>query len=216
MKFEISLERLTPQNALFLSGAFIGAVSIVYFGLNNVLNLSPATKSAALLLLFGSLLAAAIYTREDALKTGLYLNSIVGYITFIGYTVTGFNLSGSLVLVVTGLSSVFLIGMGYLISDKRRIPERKRLKQASAFLAGLIVILFIIDIGSPQPRQSLSLNNQVNISGERRVNVGSLVLQNDFGLPRKPVLPSYTACFIGPNQSFKSPVNMDKDCLLGS
>lgn len=177
------------SKVLYGIGAFLGVLTILYFGRNIILDLSPTSKS--LLLLFSSVgfLATAIWKQE--FENILYLFSGASYLVFLSYTVTRFSFSSEIVFGVLAVSTAVFIGLGYFKSKDYEI-EAGLAKKALIGLLLVSVVLTAVDILGSQPTYELQLEDEISVPGDE--TVGAVVVENSFFLSRNVELPRYGVC----------------------
>lgn len=216
MKLEIEIDALEAEDIMYGAALAAAFFTVAYFGFNTILSLSPVTKTFLLVSAAGIFLVAALYTREKLLETGFYINAVFAYAVGVFYSAGKLGFS-PVVMVSLGLTSVaLLLFLGHTLSNPRFSPGNRQLRLAGTVLVFMFLLAGAADVMGPQTRQSLSLETAINITGEETVTVGSLVVQNEFVLPRELDIAEYSACFVSPNETEAVPVTiMNANILQG-
>lgn len=190
------------SNVLYLIGAFLGAVTVLYFGASYVLQLSPTTKSILLLSGFAFFFVKGydLDSRDQLLSNLSYLVSGVSYLVFLGYTSAKFGLNQEQVLLLLGASSVLFTALGYSVRKQKLDLESLGSRKVLVGLLVFAAALFLFDVSGAQPGYSLELVDEVEL-GEDSTVIGSIEVRNDFMLSRNIDLPRYSACVYQPNRT---------------
>jgi len=177
---------------LYGLGAFLGAISILYFGFSLILDLSPAVKSFMLLSFSVVFLFSGELTDRSLLRYSVYSFSTVSYLGFILYTLLRFDLTEAQTLGLLAVSSAAFTGLGYL-KNKDYSIDRARSKQLAAGTGAVLAATLLIDVSGPQPEYRLELQEEINFTGGE-TEFGTLTVENRFVLPRNTDIPSYDGC----------------------
>lgn len=185
---------LASSTAFYVLGMIFGLFTILYFGIEVILEISPAVKSAILFLASITFFSGTGLTDSKWGNIPLYFLASTSYLIFVGYTLLRFDFgSAATFLILAGSSTVFLAA-GYLVGEKEiRIPEKKAKYLVAAGLI-LIVGLFLFDLSGSQPEVSLQLRDSVNLTQGEETAVGTVTVSNSFVLPRAFEVPNYRAC----------------------
>lgn len=185
---------LASSTAFYVLGMIFGLFSILYFGIEVILEISPAVKSAILFLASLTFFSGTGLTDSKWRNIPLYFLASASYLIFVAYTLLRFDFgSAATFLILAGSSTVFLAA-GYLVGEKEiQIPEKKAKYLVAAGLI-LIVGLFLFDISGPQPEVNLELRNSVNLTQGEETGIGTVTASNSFVLPRAVEIPNYEAC----------------------
>ena len=185
---------LASSTAFYLLGMFFGFFTILYFGMEVILEISPAVKSAILFLASITFFSATGLAKLKWRKITLYFLASVSYLIFAAYTLVRFDFgSASTFLILAGSSAAFLAA-GYMINERKvKIPEKKARYLVTAGIV-LILGLFLLDLSGPQAQANLTLTNSVNMTQGEEKAIGTVYITNDFILPRAIETPDYRAC----------------------
>jgi len=184
---------LSSSSAFYVLGMLFGLFTILYFGMEVILEISPVVKSAILFLTSVTFFAGTGLT-VSKWSIPLYFLASISYLIFVPYTLLRFDFgSAATFLILAGSSAVFLAA-GYMISEKEiQIPEKKAKYLVTAGTI-LIVGLFIFDISGPQPEINLELRNSAEMTDRQETALGTVRVTNEFLLPRAFETPNYRAC----------------------
>jgi hypothetical protein len=185
---------LNSSTAFYALGTLFGLFSILYFSVEVILEISPAVKSAILLLASLTFFSATGLTSSRWRNIPLYFLASVSYLVFVAYTLLRFDFGPGLTfLILSGSSIAFLIA-GYMVGEKElKVPEQKA-RYLLAAGAILMVGLFLFDLSGPQPEVQLQLRNSVNMTHGEETALGTVRVTNPFVLPRGFEVPNYRAC----------------------
>lgn len=190
---------LDESNILYLFGAFLGIISIIYFGQELILNLSPTMKSAIILTSSLMFLAGSELTRKPVLKACLLVFTSFSYLSLLLYLFLRFNLSSEHIFMVLAASSAAFIALGYIKSEKEFKLEANQAKIGLGTLGILIVALTVFDAVGAQPEYSLNLEDSVEIVGGEEFKFGEIEVRNDFSFSRNIDLRDFEGCLVFSN-----------------
>ena len=191
---------LASSTAFYLLGMVFGLFTILYFGMEVILEISPAVKSAILFLASITFFSATGLAESKWRNIPLYFLASVSYLIFAAYTLVRFNFGSAATFLILAGSTAAFLAAGYMINEKQvAIPEKKALY---IVIAGIILItgLFLFDVSGPQTEADLTLRNSVNMTQGEETAIGTVQITNDFILPRAIELPEYRACTEGPSR----------------
>lgn len=189
MDFDIDQSRV-----LYGLGGFLGVISILYFGQELILNLSPTIKSFILLLGTAGFLSAGEYVGHKTLKSSFYIFSAFSYLSFLVYTIFKFQLGSGSTFLLLAFSSAVFIGLGYLRSGKGYEMKRDRARFILSVVIAVVALVMVLDVVGPQPQYSLELEEEVEVVEGEEFQVGVLEIRNDFLLSRGVEVPTYRGC----------------------
>jgi len=197
---------------LYIGSSILGAISVTIFSTGDSV-LSPVTKIAIMGLISGLFLLFGTYTQKKLETMLLYGLGAFTYIVGALYTVTKFDIGSDGSFLILALSAAIFAGLGHLITEGRKTLPRNKLRIGAAviLLLGLSVTLF--DLSSPQVNYSTNLESEINLTETRETQVGTLLVQNNFMLPRSTDIPSYEACVYTPDRREAS-VHVDGEYKL--
>lgn len=182
------------SHVLYGLGAVLGVFTVLYFGLEVILSLSPATKSFLLLSGSASFFVLAGYLKTDIIETVLYLLSGFTYLVFTGYTLIRFELGSEITFLFLAASSALFIFLGYKVSEDGLGIEGERYKQVLAGLAAVSAVLLVFDVLGAQPGHNLQLDDEVELSAGEEAVIGTYTVENNFLLPRDAEPRRYSSC----------------------
>lgn len=198
---------------LYGLGALLGVASIIYFGQELILDLSPTIKSFILLSSTGIFLAAGEYTRQGTIKSALYLFSAFSYLSFLGYIFLRFSFNSGETFLILAASSVVFLALGYLRSERYGL-DRDQARKIIGVLGAAIALTIVFDALGPQPEYSLELREEVEVIEGEEFQVGTLEARNDFLLSRNLELPRFNGCVVTPEERRGLYINPDGDGLI--
>lgn len=205
---------------LYGLGAVLGVASILYFGWEILLELSPTIKSFILFSGFIFFLVAGVYRGYERLDTVLYVLSAGSYIVFLGYTIFRFALSTNQIFLTLALSSVLFLGLGYVFQIDRELLTRQQAQYLLIAVVAIVFLLVVVDVLGPQPTTEETFQDQVNVSAGA-VELGTVTVRNGFVFSRTAETPRYQACLYAPdmNTTARTHVSVDdrrsRSMLLG-
>lgn len=182
------------SHVLYGLGVVLGVFTVLYFGLEVILSLSPATKSFLLLAGSAGFFILADYLKTDIIETVLYILSGTTYLVFTGYTLLRFELGSELTFLFLAASSALFIFLGYRVSEKGLGVDRERYKQLLTGLAAISAVLLVFDVLGAQPEHNLQLDEQVELSAGEEAVIGTYTVGNNFLLPRDANPRRYSSC----------------------
>ncbi|MFB6114839.1 MAG: hypothetical protein ABEK04_00995 [Candidatus Nanohalobium sp.] len=204
---------LDSSTAFYTLGVIFGIFTIIYFGIEVILEISPVAKSAILLLSSAVFFSATGLTASKWRNIPLYFMASFSYLIFVAYTLVKFQFgSVGTFLMLAGSSTVFF-GAGYMVSEKD--VEVPRDKARYLVIAGVLLIaaLFIFDSIGSEAQVNLQLRNDVNMTYGSETALGSVHVSNSFVLPRSYELPNYGACLPESDRSISLYVEDGKDLV---
>lgn len=192
---------LDESKILYGLGAFLGVISIIYFGHELILGLSPTVKSFILVSASAIFILSGDLTSNNLLKNSVYVFSGFAYIIFLTYVFAKFDLSQLQTFGLLAGSSAAFISLGYLRSEDIYSLNPDKSKKIISFLAVLLVISVGFDVLGSQPEHQLELKDDVKVSEDEEFSVGVIRVENNFPLSRNIDLSNYKGC-IAYNKSF--------------
>ena len=184
---------LDSSHILYGLGAVLGVYTVLYFGLEVILSLSPATKSIMLVAGSAAFFLGAGYLETEKVSNILYGFSGVSYLVFTGYTLLRFDFSSEMTFLFLGGSSALFIFLGYKVSDGGFGFERSDYKKAVTGLVAVAAVLLVFDVLGAQPQHELKVKEKVELETGENV-VGTYTISNSFLLPRDADVRRYSAC----------------------
>lgn len=185
---------LDSSTAFYTLGVIFGIFTLIYFGIEVIVEISPAAKSGILLLSAMVFFSATGLTNSKWRDIPLYALASFSYLIFVAYTLVKFQFgSVGTFLMLAGSSTVFF-GAGYLVNKKDiEVPKDKA---RYLVVAGVILIaaLFVFDTTGSDAQYDLQLRNDVNLTYGSETPIGTVHVSNSFVLPRSYDLPNYDAC----------------------
>lgn len=182
------------STAFYALGVVFGLFSIIYFGIEVILEISPVVKAGMLFVASLTFFSATGLSSSRWSDISLYFMASFSYLIFVAYTLLRFDFgSAGTFLMLAGSSAAFMIA-GYIVSEKElTIPKEK---SKYLVIAGVVILagLFLFDVSGPQPEVELELRNSVNLTLNEETSLGTVKVSNDFVLPRGFEVPNYGAC----------------------
>ncbi|MDY6789496.1 MAG: hypothetical protein SVV03_06070 [Candidatus Nanohaloarchaea archaeon] len=175
-------------------GALLGVISLVYFGSEVILELSPTIKSFLLLLGFAVFFISGSYTKTRFLSIGFYLLSAASYVVFLFYLPSKFDFSKDQTFILIALSSVLFMCLGYGLKQESIAIGKKWFKISITVLLALGVAITIFDGMGARPTYSLDLEDQTSLFKGENTKIGELTVKNEFMFSREIRMPSYRGC----------------------
>jgi hypothetical protein len=178
---------------LYGTGALLGVISILYFGLELIFDLSPTVKSAVLICSSAAFLLSGELTDSKLLRNSVNLFSGVTYLSFLIYVILRFNPSETSIFGLLAISSVIFTVMGYLRSRKGFELGYENSKKLLTGLGVFLALIIIFDVTGAQPEYKFELKEEVSVNNSKIV-LGDFVVENRFPLSRNIELPDYDGC----------------------
>lgn len=178
---------------LYGTGALLGVISILYFGLELIFNLSPTVKSAVLISSSAAFLLSGELTDSKLLRNSVNLFSGVTYLSFLIYMVLRFKPSKTSIFGLLAISSVIFTMMGYLRSRKGFEVGYENSKKLLTGIGVFLALILVFDVTGTQPEYQLELKEEVSVNNSKIV-LGELKVDNSFPLSRNIELPDYDGC----------------------
>ncbi len=186
---------------LYGTGALLGVVSILYFGLELIFDLSPTVKSVVLVSFSAGFLISGGLTDSRLLRNLAYLFSGVTYLSFLIYVILRFMPSEASIFGLLAASSIIFTVLGYLRGRKRFEPGSESSRKLLAALGIFLALILVYDVTGAQPDYKLELKKEITVN-ESEIVLGELTVENSFPLSRNIELPDYDGC-IAYNQSMR-------------
>ena len=210
---------IEPATALYGIAAFLGAITVIYFGSSLIFDLSPVTKSLAFFASFVVFLSISMYLSGKKKTHSIISLGMTGisYLAFLSYTLGKFEVSEEGVFASLLLSSLLFVALGYLVNENKIDVDREHLKYIVSAIVLVGSLIIIVDVAGAQPTQSLELENSVTLQPEEEAVIGTLTVDNNFIFPREFSEPNFNSC-IGESRferGFYVDVNTD-DMIPGS
>lgn len=184
---------------LYGLGAFLGVISIVYFGHEIILDLSPTIKAFMLLSSTALFLLAADYLSNSVLRSSFYVFSGFSYLSFLVYIFARFSFTTEQTFLILASSSSLFIGLGYLKSEKGYELSGIQVTKAAGAVLALVALLIVFDVMGAQPQYELQLEDSVQVVEGEEARFGQLVVRNDFLFSRNLDVPSFGGCAVTPS-----------------
>lgn len=190
---ELMTYDIDSSHILYGLGAVLGVYTVLYFGLEVILSLSPATKSFMLVAGSAAFFLGAGYLETEKVSNILYGFSGFSYLVFTGYTLLRFDFSSEMTFLFLGGSSALFIYLGYRVSDGGLGFERSDYRKAVTGLVAVAALLLVFDVLGAQPQHNLDLKETVELESGENV-VGTYTISNSFLLPRDADPKRYSTC----------------------
>ncbi len=194
---------------LYGTGALLGVISILYFGLGLIFDLSPTVKSAVLICSSAAFLLSGELTDSKLLRNSVNLFSGVTYLSFLIYVILRFKPSESSIFGLLAISSVIFTAIGYLRSQKGFELGDGNSKKLLTGLGVFLALILVFDVTGAQPEHELELKEEVSVNNSEVV-LGDLTVANRFPLSRNIELPEYDGC-LAYNQTMRDGIWIDFD-----
>lgn len=208
---------INPSTVMYGISAFLGAVTVVYFGSSLIFDLSPITKSLAFFSSFAVFLAAGLYlSGKNKVHSILALGLTgVSYLAFLAYTLGKFEIGTEGVFTALFLSSLLFVALGNLASRGKLEVDRKNMRYLLVLVVVLGGVLILADVLGAQASYSLELQESVTLEPGENAVIGVLTVSNDFVLPREVSEPSFSSCIGGDMSERGFYTRVDTDELIG-
>lgn len=177
MRFDISY-------ILYGMAVVLAAASLMVFGFDVLMSLSPTIRSLLLLLTFTFFVAAGNYTSEKGIRNIFYLIAAFAYGIFLLYTFAVFNLSSEAVFLMLAVSSIMFMGFGYMAKQRETLLEAEIAKLVMIMTIILTVIVLVGDLAGAQPTMETTYVDRIDVT-EQQQQVGTLTLTNPFIVSRE-------------------------------
>ncbi len=205
---------LDSSRVMYVVGGLLGVATVLYFGAEIIVDMSPTLKSVVLLTAFAFFLAAGQHARSNSLGTVFYVFSAVSYLVFLWYTVSRFELSENRVFLLLGASSLLFVGLGYAFREKEWELDRRQARIAMAVLAVVAFAAVAGDAVGAQPAAETEFDDgfsteDVGGPGDRVV-VGETTLTNGFPLSRFAEVPRHGGC-VYPGREYVTLSHVDEE-----
>lgn len=185
---------LASSTAFYILGMVFGLFTILYFGMEVIIEISPAVKSVILFLSSITFFSATGLATSKWRNIPLYFLASVSYLIFVGYTLVRFNFGSATTFLILAGSSTAFLAAGFMVNEKQvNIPEKKARYLVAAGVI-MIIGLFLLDLSGPQAQADTTFRNSLNMSNGEEKAIGTVQINNDFILPRATELPDYRAC----------------------
>lgn len=190
MKFDISY-------ILYGMAVVLAAASLMVFGFDVLMSLSPTIRSLLLLLTFTFFVAAGNYTEEKGIRNIFYLIAAFAYAVFLMYTFAVFDMSSEAVFVLLALSSLMFMGFGYMAKKREVLLEQEIAKLVMIGTIIVTVIVLGVDLTAAQPTTDPTYRDSIEMTQERQV-IGTMTVQNPFWVSREVEIESPRGCLVAP------------------
>lgn len=200
MDFETSDILYTGSAILTVAGilTFVGGESM----------LSPVTKMSVMACLFTLFLGVGVFVDRKMHKGLVFGLAAVTYLVGTFYALSKFGFSSDTGFLSLIISAALFTGLGQLITNDRIGIDRDQLKLGFVVLVLLSASVTLFDVTGDQPSYILNLQDEVSLNNTSEADVGNLIIQNNFILPREVDQPNYRAC-IYPDTDARARVNID-------
>jgi hypothetical protein len=188
------------SSVLYVLGAILGIVAVLYFGGEVILRFSPVVKSALMFLGFVTFLIAANAVRTAILDTAFYLLSVTSYVAFLGYTIGKFDLGTDGTFFALAVSSALFLSLGYVVRETEFGLQPAHAKITLGVILLVVAGLVAFDVVGAQPQYTLQLKDEVNVTAPGKVELGTATVANRFVLSRNLDPPEYEACLYTPRK----------------
>lgn len=180
-----------PDRILTGFGVLLAAISVLYFGREAILNLSPLVKSFVLVSLSAIFAISSFYVDDNGSKILSYVLSTVSYLTFLIYYIGRMSPSSETIFLLLGISGALFIFAGRNISGKNY--EKQKIKKAIAAISIIIFGVIAVDTVSSEPAIDIEFSESVQI-GEMPVKIGDVKVRNDYLLPQVYSIDNIEVC----------------------
>lgn len=187
---------------LYAFGAFLGVVTIAYFGRSVIFALSPTVKALLLLTGSGAGLLTAQYRPQKPFSTAFNVLAVTAYLVFLGYTTLRFAFSTEETFLLLAASSAAFLVLGYLVREQGFALAPGRARKVLLALIAAAFLLTVFDVLGPQPTYDVTLNETVTVAEEPEpeIVIGTVTVENPFLLSRDIDLPRFEGCLYTPEQ----------------
>lgn len=188
---------LDSSTAFYALGVIFGVFTVLYFGMEVILEISPYVKSAILLLVSASFFTSTGLASTRWGKLPLYLLASVTYLVFTAYSLVKFDPGSVGTFIFLSLSSGLFFGAGYAASNDLLEVDERKIKALLGVLLALAAGLFVFDASAPDNSVMYETRPSVSLESGEEISVGKVKVSNPFVLPRDYSLPSFGACLEG-------------------
>lgn len=170
-----------PDRILTGFGVLLAAISVLYFGRETILDLSPLVKSFLLVAASTVFILSSFYIKESGPKVLTYILSTTSYLTFLIYFIGRMSPSSETIFLLLGLSGALFIFAGRKIG--KTDYKKSDLKKAIIGIVIIVAAVVALDTVASEPVQTVQFDNSVEV-GEAPVNIGFVRINNDYLLPQ--------------------------------
>lgn len=200
---------------LYTGSSILTAIAVIIFTTGDS-TLSPVTKIGIMGLLSAFFLVFGTYVPKRLETMLLYGLAAFTYIAGALYTVSRFDIGSDGSFLILAASAAVFAGIGHLITQRTEegfaLPKNKfMIGAAIILLLGLSLTLF--DMNGADVNYSTNLNEEVNLTGSEPVQIGTVVVQNNFILPQNVDLPRYRGCVYTPERR-EAMINVENEYSL--
>lgn len=185
---------------LYAFGAFLGVVTIAYFGRSLIFDLSPTVKALLLLAGSGAGLLTAQYQPRKPFSSAFNVLAVTAYLVFLAYTTLRFSFSTEETFALLAASSAVFLALGYLVREHGFTLDPGRARKALLVLVAVGVVLTAFDVLGPQPTYDVALNDTVTVETGPQVVLGTVTVENPFLLSRDIDVPRFEGCLYTPER----------------
>ena len=193
---------------ILYAGSAILTVAAVLTFVSGESVLSPVTKIGILAMIFVLLLRVGVHVERKLHQVITLGLAALTYLAGTVYALSTFGLGSDTGFLAFIISAAVFTGLGYLLTNDKIKVDRRQLKLTCLALVVISLSITLFDITGDRPSYILNVQDEVNFNSSQNVEVGKLIIQNNFLLPREVDQPNYRAC-IYPDTDASVRVNID-------
>lgn len=195
------------SHLIFAAGTVLGVLTIGMLGINTVYNFSPVIK-VAIFCLLSLFLALGGICAARPLDYSLYIISFSSFVMALSLALTISSLETTTHLLIAGLGSMAFLSVGYALQKDIISPGKSQFKVYTVLV--LLVLLLVVgyDLSGYQPRYSFISYEKPEVNSMGELELGKIVVDNRFQLPRTIDTPKYRACVYGSEFLAQKPVKV--------
>lgn len=199
--------KIGRSDILYLGSAFLTLAAVLTF-VSGESALSPVTKIGVMAMIFTLLLGVGVFVERKFHQILAFGLSAITYVVGTAYTLSKFGLGSDTGFLVFIVSAAIFTGLGQLLTRQEIKPDRNQLKLTAVVLLAVCLSITLFDLSGEKPSYNLNVQDEVDLNTSNTVEVGKLIIQNNFLLPREVDQPNYRACLY-PDTDVRVRVNVD-------
>lgn len=193
---------------IFAAGTVLGVLTIGMLGINTVYSFSPVIK-VAIFCLLSLFLALGGICATRPLDYSLYIISFSSFVMSLSLALTISSLETATHLLIAAVGSVAFLSVGYALQRDIISPGKSQFKVYTVLVLLVLALVVGYDVSGYQPRYSFIPYESPEVNSMGDLELGKIIVDNRFQLPRTIDTPEYRACIYGSEFLTRNPIQVE-------
>lgn len=186
-------EKLSTYLMLVL-GSLLGLLSVVFFGLNRVIDFSPEIKSILLFSTSFILFLLSMRIPDPDLKKSIFVLAPTTYLVGLYHVINVLELGNLFNFLIIVFSSILFITISYINLKIRDLLDENYISYLVIVGVILTGLTAAYDLGSPDVQYSITFSNNTQLEEDDSQKIGFVVARNSYDFKKEFRPPEVRAC----------------------